>query len=297
MTFSVPVVLLLLALLAPARANAQAVWFPSSHPYESPLADPLEPRFAGSLLATDLLSREPRERPRYIRPPGPAASTEVQAAVTLGRTVPFVAWRMGEHGTIAVTGQASVNGRFRIELASRDDMGQDWMVAFPIEATWKRWSGRFRALHRSSHLGDEFAQTTGARRIEFGGDGVDLALAYQIAAPVRVYGSANWIPHSNTEQEPLLFGRDLRDDLVLQFGTDITPAAAPGRIGLVAAAHAEVAQRTNWRTSVSGIAGLTVRSERRSGRLVLRYHTGPSRMGEFFLTTERTFGLELVLDW
>ena len=63
---------------------------------------------------------------------------------------------MGEHGTITLTGQASVNGRFRIELSSRDDMGQDWMVAFPLEMSWKQWSGRFRALHRSSHLGDEF---------------------------------------------------------------------------------------------------------------------------------------------
>ena len=43
--------------------------------------------------------------------------------------------------------QAGVFARFRIELPSRDDLGQDWVVAMPIEAAWNDWSGRIGRVY------------------------------------------------------------------------------------------------------------------------------------------------------
>lgn len=283
-------------------AHAQAPhWFPETHPYRSPLADPLEPRFSGSLVFTDLFSRaggNPPERPPFFLERDADPRRELQAPVTFGKHVPFLMWHSGREAVMTIGVQASVNGRFRIERPSRDALGEDWMVAFPFEIGWRQWSGRARLLHRSSHLGDEFIQTNGGERIEFGGDGIDLAGAYQVLPALRVYSAVNWIMHSNTEQETVIARIGRRDRIVTQFGADFLDYAfSGGRFGYVAAVDAQLAERSNWRTSISAQAGLAARRGTRSGRLVVRYHGGPSPMGEFFLTTENFWGLELIFDW
>jgi hypothetical protein len=297
-TFAIAVTL---SLTSARAAKAQAPqWFPETHPFRSPLADPFEPRFSGSLIITDLFSRRgnPPERPPFFLEGDHDPRHELQAPVTFGKTVPFVLWHSGRESVMTVGIQASVNGRFRIERPSRDALGEDWMVAFPIEIGWRQWSGRARLLHRSSHLGDEFIQTNGGERIEFGGDGIDFAAAYQLLPALRLYGAANWIFHSNTEQETVIATIGRRDRILTQFGADFLDYAfAGGRLGYVAAVDAQLAERSDWRTSISAQAGLAARRGTRSGRLVVRFHGGPSPMGEFFLTTEDFWGLELVFDW
>jgi hypothetical protein len=281
-------------------ASAQSQWFPDTHPFKSPLADPGEPRVSGALVYTDLFSHRgnPPERPPFFTEPGHDAAHEIQAPVTFGKTVPFLLWHPGPETTMSIGVQGSVNGRFRIELPSRDALGEDWMGGFPLEIGWRKWSGRVRFLHRSSHLGDELIQTTGAERIEFGGDGLDVAAAYQLRDAVRVYGATNWILHSNTAQETVIATIGRSDRLVAQGGAELLAYPwSNGSFGYVAALDVQTAERTNWRTSISAQAGITLRRSIKSGRLVVRYHGGPSQMGEFFLTTENLLGLEMVLDW
>ena len=61
-------------------------------------------------------------------------------------------------------------------------------------------------------------------------------------------------------------------------------------------ASAEISPSTAWAGQLSVRFGLTVRDGERSARLSGVYHQGPSPMGQFFLTDERYWGIELILE-
>jgi hypothetical protein len=271
---------------------------PAGNWFRPPVADPLEPHFGVSLLKTDLLSRRGPERPAWELPDPDDAASDVVAAVALGITFPIVSLAEWERGGLVLTGHAGVNARFRIEYPSRDDMGQDWVVGGGVAAAWDEITGRLRIHHRSSHLGDEFMVVTGlagdaARRIEFGGEAVEATAAYTWDG-LRFYGGGSWIFHSNTGAETILavWGRD--DRYTVQLGADGEwfPLAG-GRVGFNGGVDWQAAQRTNWRGALALAAGVHARNASMLG-FTVRWFTGPSTMGEFFLTDETYIALELT---
>jgi hypothetical protein len=288
-----------LSLFAPARGSAQSAGgshfelLPDRGLFAVPLADPLEPRMAIGLLTTDLLRAPGPERPPWTG----VSSREWQAAVSIGGTIPLLRLLDRPEGGIVVSAQAAVFARFRIELRSRDDLGQDWVVGMPIEAAWNRISARARIVHRSAHIGDEFSDSTGAKRIEFGGETIDLLTALRFGA-VRVYGGGGWIFHSNTDDTPALRRENRADRFVAQAGFDASWPVWPSRgIGFVAGFDWQTAERTNWRAATGVAAGIEYRRGNRFARLTARGFDGTSRMGEFFLTNERSGGLEFELGF
>jgi hypothetical protein len=280
-------------LLVPARGVAQATGarvelLPDRGVFAAPLADPLEPRMAASLISTDLLRAPGPERPAWTG----YSSREWQAAVSIGGTIPVLRLLDRPEGGIVVSAQAGVFARFRIELWSRDDLGQDWIVGMPIEAAWNRWAGRLRFFHRSAHIGDEFADSTGARRIEFGGETIEVLNALRFGV-FRVYGGGGWIVHSNTEDTAVLYRENRADRFSLQAGFDATwPVWPEHGIGLIAGLDWQTAERTGWRPATGAAVGIEYRRADRFLRLTARAFDGTSPMGEFFLTKERHGGLE-----
>ena len=81
-----------------------------------------------------------------------------------------------------------------------------------FEMQHKAWSGRAAIIHRSSHLGDEFIEMTGAERIEFGSEQLDLLAAYDVAGIARVYGGGSWIFRSYLGWEPQLVALGVKLD-------------------------------------------------------------------------------------
>ncbi|HUH14124.1 MAG TPA: hypothetical protein VMK65_13500, partial [Longimicrobiales bacterium] len=69
-----------------------------------------------------------------------------------------------------------------------------------------------------------------------------------------------------------------------------------GGLAPLVAVDLQWAERTDFRAQASVLAGVSGRAHGRSGSLALRYLQGPSSHGEFFLTDERAFGLELTLE-
>jgi hypothetical protein len=259
-----------------------------------PVADPLEPRFGVGLLQTDILSRRGPERAPFVLADPEDAERDLVAAVALGLTIPLYDLAQWRGGGLLLTGHAAVFSRFRIEYPSRDDMGQDWVVGGGLEAARNEWAGRLRIHHRSSHLGDEFAQATGATRIEFGGEAIEALVSRSLPAGARVYAGGGWIFHSNTAAETVLaqLGRD--DRWLAQLGADIERYPwAGGRVGVRAGVDWQAAQRTNWQGAFAAAAGVEVRGHSAMG-IMLRYFTGPSTMGEFFLTRESYGSVELT---
>jgi hypothetical protein len=101
---------------------------------------------------------------------------------------------------------------------------------------------------------------------------------------------------SYVEVDPWLRELDLSDRAIVQLGADREWRPwQDERFGVVAGVDWQAAERTSWRRSLSASLGVGVQGLE-SGRvleLVLRFFDGPSTMGEFFLTPERAYSMEL----
>jgi hypothetical protein len=288
-----------LLMATPLHAQTRDFWhrfLPRVHYFEPLVVDPLEPRMSLGLLQTNVFERagEGRERPQFVFPDPDDAASDVNVGAGIGGSIPLfhLAEWPGKGGIVA-SAQLGVFSRFRIEYPSRDDVGQDWFVGMPFEFAYDRWTGRFRIMHRSSHIGDELVETTGAQRIEFGGEFADFLLGYRFMDVARVYGGGTWNFRSYTEQLPALRVRDMHDTFALQGGVDAAWYPwSNGRTGLTGGFDWQSAQRTGWRSQFSLAGGITARKAGQSTNLLLRYYHGPSVMGEFFMTPETLTALE-----
>jgi len=284
--------------LAAQTVEPRGQWFPDRRAFPPLLADPREVQLATGLAWTNLFRPDAgaAERPQFAFDDPEDMRRDLHGTVALGTTLPLWGTEPWPEGGIVVAAQAGVFARFRVEEPSRDYAASDWMVALPIEIERNPFAARLRIVHRSSHLGDEVIEDIGVRRIEFGHEALELLLARRLGNG-RVYGGGAWIFRSNTEHERLLAGRGIRDDAALQLGIDGTWVSwADGRLGLLAGVDWQSAQRTGWRDQFSAIAGIAARGPAGGLRLVLRYFDGPSSVGEFFLTHESFWSIELVAE-
>ena len=300
-----PMLCILAIMLTAAPVAAQETgWdrlFPRVRYFDLVIADPHEPRLSLAMVQSNVFERagEARElRPEFTFPDPEDAASDVQVMVGVGGTVPL--WHLVEwegKGGIVASAHFGVFSRFRIEYPTREDTGQDWFIGMPIEIAYNKFSGRFRIMHRSSHLGDELVQITNAERIEFGGEYADFLAAYEVRDGARVYGGATWNFRSYTAILPALVFRNRGDTGQLQAGFDARwHPWSEGRVGLIGGLDWQSQQRTNWRSQFGATGGLAIKTPRRSSSLVARYFHGPSIMGEFFLTPETFWSLEWVVE-
>jgi hypothetical protein len=278
---------------APREVRFTGRLLPEIRYLRAPLADPNAPRIAVGLMRTTLLATQGPERPPFHLPNAAAAAEEFVAAVGIGAVFPLLQLAEWDGGGAVFAVDGRVLGRFRLEYPTRDDMGQDWYVGGAIEAARHRWSGRLAIMHRSAHIGDEFAARTGAQRIEFGGEQLDMMAAYQWPGVVRVYGGGAWIFRSYLGWEERLRQLGIQDRALVQLGFDGEwEPWRDRRFHLLAGVEYFSAERTGWDPSFSAVFGAGVRTTR-TLRLVLRAFDGKSHMGEFFLTPERYVSLEV----
>jgi hypothetical protein len=300
MTSSTASALLAAAMLcgtaAAAAAQPAGRLLPATRDFRTPLADPFAARMGVALIATNLLATQGAERPPFHIPDPEDASHDVVAAVALGMVFPVYRLSEWDGGALSLVAEGKVFSRFRIEYESRDDMGQDWFVGGGLEARGRRWSARGVIVHRSSHLGDEFMLETGAERIEFGAEQLDVLAARELPYGLRVYGGGSYVFRSYLNWEPRLRELDLADRGGVQLGADgqWRPWSDP-RWAAWLGLDVQAVERTDWDPGVSIAAGIGVDTGR-SMRLLLRYYRGPSTMGEFFLTKERYYGVEVLLE-
>jgi hypothetical protein len=259
----------------------------------SPLADANAPRIAVALMRTTLLASPGPERPPFELTNAQDAAIDHVAAVGIGAIFPLVQLATWEGGGLNLVVDGRVFARFRIEYRGRDDMGQDWFVGGAVEGARHSLAGRLAVVHRSSHIGDEFVESTGAERIEFGGEELEARVAYDVPGIGRLYGGGSWVFRSYLRWDPRLRALDVRDRGLVQFGADREWRPwSDGRFTLFAGADYFSAERTQWRSAFSAAAGVGVATNR-ALRLTVRAFDGPSHVGEFFLTHERYISLEI----
>lgn len=279
----------------PAAAQAQAgEWLlPRIRHYSHPQADPLSPRFGLGLLRTDLLRTRGPERLPFMLSDSADAARDMQVTAAIGGSLPLVKLSAWPGGGAVLLAEAVAFARFRIEYPSRDELATDWFIGLPVEVRHNDWSGRIAIMHRSAHLGDEFMIYTGADRIEFGHEALELTAARAIDR-LRLYGGGAWVFRSNTAYEMRARGLGEHDRAELELGAEYQWQLGPYGEAF-AGVDLQAAERTEWRTSLAAVAGAGLTHGGRAIRLMVRFHDGVSRLGEFFLTDERYLGLELVI--
>jgi hypothetical protein len=278
-------------------------WFPTSAPFRSPMAAPFgEARFAAGLLSSNLLNGGdvPMERPPFrLSPrPGGGGEREVQGLVSLGAARPVWGTRIGEEVRLTVGVEGGVSARFRLEFPENDLLGSDWIAALPIGLSSGPLSGRMRVIHWSAHLGDDTIEETGARSIFFSRDGVDLLVAMEPFPFLRIYGGGESMLRSMVESRSEEEDEPIRDRFGVQGGIESgwRPFREGGG-GFQAALDWRSADRIGWKSVVSVVAGIGARRGGQELRFLLRHVRGPSSMGQFFLSREELWGVELGVRW
>lgn len=278
---------------ASAQDTGTTSMFPARTYFASPLAAPREPGFSISLFHTDIFARpDGGERTPLV---GDDLDEEWQMTAGLGGVLPL--WRVAawKGGGMTVAVQTGVFGRFRAERITNDLVASDWIVALPVDARLGAFEARLRLVHWSAHIGDELMETTSAERLDFGHEALDLFAGYRTGVG-RVYAGAAWVMRSPLERESTL-PETFTDDATLQVGADASWSPwGSSNSGLVAGLDVFWADRTSWRDRVSTLFGVEKSGRGPTGRLALHYSTGPSPLGQFFLTEETIWGVVVELE-
>jgi hypothetical protein len=279
-----------------AQGHSEDTWLPDQGYFTVPRASLREPVFALRALWTPVFRgrADPAERPPFDFPGESGLDTELQGEAALGGSFRIWSPARWQGGGLTLGVQAGVFGRFRLEVSSSDLVASDWVVALPVEAGWGLWSARIRLTHWSAHLGDEMIEKAGAERIDFTSETLDALVAYRVGQ-VRLYGGGSVVTRSSLENEAQL-GPDFSDDALVRLGADFEWLPwSDGDMGLDGGLDWQSADRTDWNGQLSAVFGVTARNDDRSVHLRGVFHDGPSPMGQFFLTDERYWGIELLL--
>ena len=186
---------------------------------------------------------------------------------------------------------AGYDAQFDIDR-SYDNIG--WDGNYGLALTTARGRGlawKLSVFHTSSHVGDEYAERTGRRRIDYTREEVTAGVSWAFAGGWRTYAEAGWAYNLRNEElmEP---GR-------AQAGLEHERPGGlwGGRLGWYAAVDLSATEERDWQVDVSAQAGLLFRPGTRRWRTGLAYHDGRVPLGEFVFDDERylTFGLWLDL--
>lgn len=175
-----------------------------------------------------------------------------------------------------------------------DNIG--WDGIFGLVATFKpsrSFSLRFGTLHDSAHVGDEYAERTGRRRVDYTREELVLGAGWNPDQRWRLYSEAGWAYTLRDEE--------LQRPWRLQAGAELRSLRRfwRGRLNWYAAADIAVTEERDWRTSVTVQLGveLPVGNRGSAYRFGLEYFDGRSPMGEFFFHNESYLALGWFFDF
>lgn len=189
-----------------------------------------------------------------------------------------------------VSFRAGFDGIFDVENGM-DNIGWDGDFGWYFNlARPGGWAFRAAWQHTSSHIGDEYAQTTGRERVEYTRREWVAGLSKRFGRHWRIYGDAGYghNPGNKVLQEPwrLQAGAEYERRRSL-FGE---------RFGWYAALDLSTLEERDWRVDTSAQGGLTLPIGRRTHRFGIEVYDGRVPLGEFYQITETYVALGIWID-
>jgi len=247
--------------------------FPKDDVFRPLTADPKEPRFLVSY-----------QRVRFRE-----ANDSINAGF-IGFGENFGLWgKRQEKGCdgwqIGVLG--AVFSQFNLDGPSTDLINSDFLMGFPLTWRYGILSGRVRAYHQSSHLGDEFIlHRPGFQRINLSFEEIDSLVSLDLWW-ARLYGGGGFIVHREPELKrgKAQWGIELRSSKGVGFiiGSPI----------VIAAADFKSFEQQGWNVNSNVVGGLEWYAPRatRRMRLFVNWYYGYNPYGQFFTQKVQTVGI------
>jgi hypothetical protein len=213
------------------------------------------------------------------------------AAANVGGTVSVYRGAPSARGQWEIGFQAGLFSLFDLSSSSgsNDLINNDYTLALFYAYRRGQWSTLLRLNHQSSHIGDEFLENSGTKRVEVNYDRIDLKLSYDAWNWLRIYGGGGIL----LRQSPDGLGNG-----TVQFGAELTSPSTywHGRLRPVAYADVQLFGRTDWSVGNSVMAGVQFENLRLDGRaiqLLIEYYGGPFPDGQFFTQKTQWLGVGL----
>jgi hypothetical protein len=259
-------ILLALASLPLLLGAADVEPFPTDPGFPSPIAGPASRGFGFSRVALDEITT--------------ADTGDALYALKLGSVFPLV--RIGEW---RISFDAGFLGLFDIDR-SYDNLGWDGnyglVIAHPLG---RNAAVRLAWLHDSSHVGDEYQERTGRKRIGYTREEFALGVTWWPAPAWRVYGEYGHGTRYDSD-DPGEPGR-------AQAGLEWDRGA---RWAPYAAVDVQAWEERDWNLDLAVQAGLAFHAEGRRWRLGLEYYDGRVPLGEFYFEDQRHISLGIFVD-
>ncbi len=263
------------------ETGGKVTFFPSGTSYAPYAASPQGLGFAMQLLT--------------VRDIGVADSSSQRMGLKMGGSLALVRFHPRDRPDRGwqLEFEAGFYGQFDRQH-SYDNIGWDGIYGLVATApVGERTAVKVGIHHISSHVGDEFAERTGRRRIAYTREELVAAVSRAIGARWRAYAEAGWAyDRRNPElQRP---GR-------VEAGAELTTGGrAPGsRLRWFAGIDLEAMEERDWQLDASLAVGALVRAAGdgdRRWRLGLVWRDGRVPIGEFFQDDESYVGVSVWLD-
>ena len=233
-------------------------WLPPAPVYRNYLADPLTPRSGSKVMV-------PIHGPDNLK---------IENALGAQRT--FARWTSpsGDE-TIDVSLEGAVFARFDIN-ENVDMDAADFRVGIPIGYRQGRFSAKLHIWHLTSHLGDEFIERTGRKRIDYHKEEIAPGFSYEWTDEFRTYaeiGFGYYIDEVNKRWRGEV-GAEWVGDLLW-----------PGPPQTYLAIDIKWRQETDWDTAVAIQGGLWVAREDPNSlaglRFFIEYYRGVTPQTQF----------------
>lgn len=171
-----------------------------------------------------------------------------------------------------------------------DAIGWDGNYGLTVTtASAGRLAWKVAVLHVSAHIGDEYQDRVGGRRINYTRQEVAVGAAWRFSPRLRVYSEVGVAyTQRNEEQEPWR--------LQLGLEHESRPRVWGGRFATYVAADFSSMQERLWRLDTTLQGGLVTRSNGRTMRLFLELHDGRPTVGEFFRFSETIITIGFRID-
>ncbi len=187
--------------------------------------------------------------------------------------------------------EGGFTGQFDIDN-STDNIG--WDGVYGLTLSWRSSQAlafKLGALHNtSSHIGDEYIERTGRKRINYTREEMIGGVNWSITDRWQTYVESGWAYDLRNDelQEPW------RAQAGLEYAA--TNSLWRQRLGWYAAVDTNATEERDWDVDTTVQAGFMYQARERVWRLGIEYYNGRSLIGEFFQDDERYIALGFWLD-
>jgi hypothetical protein len=188
--------------------------------------------------------------------------------------------------------QMSIEGGFDAQFDmdhQLDNIGWDGNYGLLLtkqQANGVAW--KLAALHTSSHVGDEYMERTGRKRIGY--------TRHEIAFGVSVPAGEAWEIYAEGARGYDAGNTDLQRPWRAEIGSVYDRDGRDSPSGWYGALDIGSWQERDWRIDLAVQAGYRVRSGTRTWRFGIEHVRGRPPLGEFFQNTDRYLGAGIWLD-